>query len=193
MRASVKPTTNCGFNRAVGNDAGDERRATRGGVEPFDVDARAFDHLLEHIGVADFVARLGGAVVDAAVADEGLQQLDGFVGEVVELAIVDTAASVSGGVGFPTPPVHLDEHDQTARLLPSGRGWFHESRRVDPRDLCSASQKYSARLMNLVTWPVDREFPDRARAADSHDEPNPRRPGPDRCRLQASRGSIDRR
>ena len=40
------------------------------------VDARPLDVGLQHVGVAGLLTRLGGAVVDALVADQRLQQLD---------------------------------------------------------------------------------------------------------------------
>ena len=60
-------------------DAGDERRPPRRRLPALDRRRRALDERLEHVGVAGLVARLRRAVVDALVADQRLQQLDGGV------------------------------------------------------------------------------------------------------------------
>ena len=50
--------------------------ATRRGVEPLDVEARAREVGVEQVDVADLVTRCGRAVVDALVPDEQLHELD---------------------------------------------------------------------------------------------------------------------
>ena len=44
--------------------------------------------MLQDVGVAHLLARLGGAVVDARVADQRLQQLDRVAGQLLESAVV---------------------------------------------------------------------------------------------------------
>ena len=63
-------------------DAGDERGATRRRLPPLDVDAGALDVGLQHVGVARLEPGLGGALVDALVADQRLQQLDRLTGQI---------------------------------------------------------------------------------------------------------------
>ena len=63
-------------------NAGDERGAARRRLPPLDVDAVALDVGLQHVGVACLESGLGGALVDALVADQRLQQLDRLTGQI---------------------------------------------------------------------------------------------------------------
>ena len=65
--------------RVAALDAGDERRPSGRRLPSLDVDARAFDEGLQHVGVAGLLARRRRPVVDALVADQRLQQFDGGV------------------------------------------------------------------------------------------------------------------
>ena len=56
-------------------DARDDRRAPGPAVVAGDVEAGPLEVRLQEVGVADLVAGVRGPVVDALVADEGLQQL----------------------------------------------------------------------------------------------------------------------
>ena len=58
--------------------AGDERDPARGRLEAGHVEAGVAEERVERVGVAMLEARAGRAVVDAAVADHRLQQLDGL-------------------------------------------------------------------------------------------------------------------
>ena len=60
-------------------DPGDERRPPRGGVVLLHLDAGPLEIGGENIGVADLLARIHVPVVHAGVADQGLEQFDGFV------------------------------------------------------------------------------------------------------------------
>ena len=67
--------------RVVAFDAGDDGGATRPALEPLDVEPGTLEVRLQQVGVADLVAGVGRAVVDALVADQRLQQLGGRTGE----------------------------------------------------------------------------------------------------------------
>jgi hypothetical protein len=63
-------------------DASDERSATWRRLPALDVNARALDVGLQYIGVARLEAGLGGALVDALIADQRLQQFDRLTGQI---------------------------------------------------------------------------------------------------------------
>ena len=79
-------------------DPGDERRPPRGGVILLHLDAGSLEIGGENIGVADLLARIHVPVVYAGVADQGLEQFDGFVttrlGHDVSLADARVALAV---------------------------------------------------------------------------------------------------
>src|SRR5690606_35416699 len=54
---------------------------TRDRLEPGDVETGALEVPGQQLGVADLLTRFGGAVVDTRVADQPLEELDGFAGE----------------------------------------------------------------------------------------------------------------
>ena len=61
------------------------------GLEALDVEVGAVEERLEQVGVAGLAARVGCAVVDALVADQRLQELDGLAG-VIEAGVIDATS-----------------------------------------------------------------------------------------------------
>ena len=90
-------------------DSCHHRVATGAWREPFDLEAGALEVGDEQVGVAGLVARVRRAVVDAGVADQGLQQLGRRAGELVggghgrTLVLGRVPAHVGSGSGRPMP------------------------------------------------------------------------------------------
>ena len=57
-------------------ESGDNGRPPRGGVELLDLESGTFEKGGEHVGVADLLPALLGAVVHTGIANQGLQQFD---------------------------------------------------------------------------------------------------------------------
>ena len=126
--------------RVAAFEAGDERGPPGRRLPPLDRHARTLDVGLQDVGVARLVTRLGRAVVDTFVADQGLQQLDGRSGEVARhrpvLQLHETVTgspSDAGSAVFTITPARRKVSMRLRVLAAAGSPRLHRSPSSLPR------------------------------------------------------------